>query len=297
MNSQPFFGKQYVQVLITLALVGIIAALSAYAYYTIKQSKGVYTGETSISIRGEGEVFAKPDIGSFSFSVMAEGKDATEAQTKSAESINAIVAFLKEAGVEEKDIKTENYYLNPKYRYTTCVNGVEAAASAESSVVKGSAASGSFMPDTAVSYEYGRTYCPPLANPVIDGYEISQTVLVKVRDLTKSGDLITGVGSKGATNMSNLQFTIDDESALKAEARALAIADAKTQAEKLAKDLGVEIVRMTGFYEESDGGYPMPMYEGMGGDRAMSAKAVAPDVPIGENTIKSVVSISYEIKE
>jgi uncharacterized protein len=264
MNSQPFFGKQYVQILFTLALVGVIAALSSYAYFTIKQSKGVYTGETQINVRGEGEVFAKPDIGSFSFSVLAEGKDASEAQTKSAESINAIVAYLKEAGVEERDIKTNNYYLNPKYDY----NQVPCYA----------------------------TYCP-VSEPKLVGYEVSQTVQVKVRDLTKSGDLISGVGTKGATNMSNLEFTIDDESALKAEARALAIADAKEQAEKLAKDLGVEIVRMTGFYEEAGGGYPMPMYEGMGGDMAMNAKAIAPSMPTGENTITSVVSISYEIKE
>jgi uncharacterized protein YggE len=233
----------------------------------MQQSKGVYTGETVINVRGTGEVFAKPDIGSFSFSVLAEGKDANEAQTKSAEATNAILAFLKESGVAEKDIKTDYYNLNPKYDFNQAPCPMYAS------------------------------YCPE-STPKLIGYDVSQTVTVKVRDLTKSGDLISGVGGKGATNMSNLQFTIDDETALMTEARALAIADAKKQAEQLAKDLGVEIVRMTGFYEETNGGYPMPMYDSYakGGDMMEQAVSVAPSVPTGENTIMSVVNISYEIK-
>ena len=265
MNPQSFFGKKYIQVLLTLVLVGLVGALASYAYYTIKQSEGVYTGATVINVQGRGEVFAKPDIGTFSFSVLAEGVTATEAQTKSAESINAIVASLKEAGVEEKDIKTENYYLNPKYSYDQkpCVYG---------------------------------SFCPQ-SDPKLVGYEVNQSLTVKVRVTDKAYDLISEVGSKGATNMSNLTFTIDDESVLKAEARTKAIADAKVQAEKLAKDLGVKIVKMTGFYEDQ-GGYPMPMMDkGMGGDSVMSARAEsAPSVPTGENTIVSTVNITYEIK-
>ncbi len=265
MNSQPFFGKQYVQVLMTLALVGAIAALSSYAYFTIKQAKGVYTGATSINVQGKGEIFAKPDIGTFSFSVLAEGADAKEAQTKSAEAINAILASLKESGVEEKDIKTENYYLNPKYSYDQkpCVYG---------------------------------GFCPQ-SEPKLIGYEVTQSVTVKVRDLAKSGDLITLVGGKGATNISTLQFTIDDMTVIKAEARTKAIADAKKQAEKLASDLGVHIVRMTGFYEnENGGGYPMPMMDKAMGGAMSEAVSVAPEMPTGENMVVSSVTITYEVK-
>lgn len=263
MEGKSFWGKEYVHVLLTIILIGVIVALAAYSYYTLKQSEGVYTGAAVITVQGEGEVFAKPDLGQFSFSVLAEGKTATEAQTKSAESMNAVIAYLKGAGVEEKDIKTENYYLNPKYRYETQV--------------------------------CTPTYCPP-SNPVIDGYEVSQMVIVKVRDLAKSGELISGVGDKGATNISGLSFTIDDENAIKAQAREKAIADAKEKAQKLAKDLGVRIVRMTGYWEDQGGYYPM--YDrGYGGDMAVAeSAAMAPDMPIGENEIRSTVSITYEIK-
>jgi uncharacterized protein len=265
MEGKSFFGKEYVQVLLTIILIGVIVALASYAYYTLKQSEGVYTGAAVITVQGEGEVMAVPDIGEFSFSVMAEGKDAAEAQTKSAEAMNKVLAFLKEKGVEDKDVKTENYYLNPKYTY-----------------------------ENTACNPY--SYCPP-SNPVIDGYEVSQTVIVKVRNLEASGELISGVGDNGATNISSLQFTIDDESAVKAEAREKAIADAKEKAEKLAKDLDVRIVRMTGFWEEQGGYYPMMYDKAYGGADAMNESAsVSPQMPIGENTIKTTVSITYEIK-
>ncbi|OGG41384.1 hypothetical protein A2837_02615 [Candidatus Kaiserbacteria bacterium RIFCSPHIGHO2_01_FULL_46_22] len=264
-TNQPFLSLWYVRVLLVVALIGVVLSLSAYTKLTLREAKYGQYGMTSINVRGEGEVNATPDIGSFSFSVTAEGPDAATAQNDSAEKINAILSFLKESGVEEKDIKNRDYYLNPKYRYDTvvCASGM---------------------------------YCPP-SDPVIDGYEVTQTIEVKVRDLDKAGDLITGAGERGATNLSQLQFTIDDESNLKAEARTAAIADAKEKAEKLADDLGVEIVRTMGYYEEES--YPTPYYDyGMGGDAMMAReeKATSPDLPMGENTIRSIVNITYEIQ-
>lgn len=265
MEGKSFFGKEYVQVLLTIALVGVIAALASYAYYTLKQSEGVYTGATTITVQGEGEATAVPDIGMFSFSVMAEGTTATEAQDKSAESINTITAYLTEAGIAEEDVKTENYYLSPTYDYGN---------------------------EVCPMY----SYCPP-SDPVIDGYQVSQTVTVKVRDLEQSGTLISGVGERGATNISGLQFTIDDESQFKAEAREAAIADAKEKANQLAEQLGVRIVRMTGYWEEQGGYYPMYDKYGYGGDMAMEQSAMsAPSMPTGENTVMSTVSITYEVK-
>lgn len=264
MEGKSFWAKEYVQVLLTIVLIGIIVALASYAYYTLRQSEGVYTGAAVITVQGEAEVMVKPDIGQFSFSVMAEGVDAAEAQTKSAESINAVLAYLNDAGVAENDIKTRDYYLSPTYDY-----------------------------GESVCAPY--SYCPP-SNPVIDGYQVSQTVSVKVRDLTKSGELISGVGDKGATNISSLQFTVDDESATKAQAREEAITDAKEKADKLAKELGVKIVRMTGFWEEQ-GYYPMYDRGYAGADMVMNeSKSVAPSMPTGENSVKSTVSITYEVK-
>ena len=151
MDSQSFLSKGYVQALLTLILLGVVVALGAYANLTFKQARGAYTGDTTISVSGSGEVLAKPDIGQFSFAVRAEGETATEAQEKSAEAINTILGYLEDAGVAEKDIKTQYYNLNPKYRYEERICAAN-------------------------------TYCPP-GEPIIDGYEVSQNVSVKVRDL------------------------------------------------------------------------------------------------------------------
>jgi uncharacterized protein YggE len=266
MESQSFMQKGYVQLLLSLILVGVLAALVAYAHLTFKEAKGVHTGEATISVSGEGEVMAVPDIGQFSFAVRAEGEDAAAAQNNSAEAINAILAYLEEAGVEEKDIKTQNYNLHPKYRYEerVCPAG---------------------------------GYCPP-GERVVDGYEVSQNVTVKVRNLDEAGTLISNVGERGATNISSLQFTIDDTDVLQAEAREKAIADAKEKAQKLADELGMQLDRIVGFYEGGNDGYgymersvmAMDMDEGMGG------KMVAPSIPVGENEITSNVTITYQLK-
>ena len=263
------FQESYMRKIVAVVGVMAVLALASYTYYTIKQAQYMYSGPTTISVTGTAEVFAKPDIATFTFSVEAKESDASATQNKSAETMNAVLAYLKEAGVDEKDVKTEYYNLSPRYEY----------------------------PQTICS-EWG--YCPPQnGEPKLIGYQVTQTVSVKVRDMAKSGEVISGVGEKGATNVSGLSFTIDDEDAFKADARKQAIEDAQEKAEVLAGNLGVRIVRMNGYWEE-EGGYPG--YYGMGGgmeysDMAVSSqKAIAPELPTGENTITARVNVSYEVK-
>lgn len=262
--ENKFFDQPRNQVLGSIALGMVVVALAMYSVYTWKMSDNLYYGPTTISVSGEGEVTAVPDIGEFSFSVTGKGEDAAGAQADSAAKMEAIMAYLTGAGVEEKDIKTEYYNLYPKYRYEEkpCVVGM---------------------------------YCPP-GEQIEDGFEVSQTVRVKVRTIDTAGDLIAGVGGEGATNLSGLSFTIDDTSALKDEARTAAIEDAKAKAKVLADQLGVRIVEMTGYYED-EGYYPPMPYYGMGGDMAMESKAYDEAVvPTGENVINSRVTITYMVR-
>ena len=259
-----FLNQKSNRVLASLALFMLVLALGMYAQYTWKQTQSIYSA-TTISVSGEGEVTAVPDIGEFSFSVTAESEEAATAQKESADKVNAILAYLTENGVEEKDIKTENYSLYPKYRYEQrpCAFGV--------------------------------SYCP--GEQVQDGFTVNQSVRVKVRDLDKAGDLIAGAGEQGATNLSGLSFTIDDEAVLKDEARAVAILDAKEKAEVLSRQLGVRLVKMVSYYENE--GYSPSPYYGMGGDmmlKSAMAESADVDLPVGENTVRSQVTITYEIR-
>jgi uncharacterized protein YggE len=262
MNSS-FFAAPYNRILGTAALVGLVAALFAYAYYTARQAEYLYMGPTTISITGEGEVLAIPDIAQFSFTVTATGTMAQDAQTVVKNQEGEILKYLREQGVEDRFIKTEQYALYPKYRWEqpVCLPG---------------------MP------------CPA-GEQLPDGFEVTQTIAVKVKDTARAGELMTGVGERGATNISGLTFTVEDDLALKAEARAKAIAHAKGQSEALARELGVRIIRMTGYFEEAMGsGYPMP-YGAPAMD--MMAREAAPELPPGELATKSRVTITYQVEE
>lgn len=256
------FGKVLVMVLFALALylaVLTINAVKAYQYIGADIAP-----MNTITVSGEGEVFAVPDTAEFSFSVNAEGAAAEEAQTKSAQKMNEILAYLREEGVLEEDIKTTGYNLFPRYEYR--------------------------QTETCIDFR-----CPPGERELI-GFEVTQRVQVKLEGTSEAGALIAGAGARGATDVSGLNFTVDDEDALLADARARAITDAKEKARVLARDLGVRLGRVVSFNEGgSPNFYRMDAVAerafGMGGD-AM----VAPELPVGENKIASQVTITYEIR-
>ncbi len=223
-----------------------------------------YIGKTEatqnvITVSGKGEVISVPDIATFSFSVVEEALVIADAQSKATDKTNAAIKFLKDAGVAEKDIKTSYYNIYPRYEYR-----------------------GQGM------YTSGTRY--------LAAYEVSQGIEVKVRKIEDAGKILSSLGELGVSNLSGLNFTVDDVDAVQREARDAAIADAREQAEKLAKALGVKLVGIMNYSE--GGSYPYPMYAR---DAVMSEAynmggAKAPELPVGENKIISNVSITYEIR-
>jgi hypothetical protein len=129
------------------------------------------------------------------------------------------------------------------------------------------------------------------------GYAVSQNVSVKVRDLSSVGTVLSRVGQLGANQVNGVQFTIDDPSSLKQEARKLALEDAEMKAEELAEALGLKITRVVGF-SESSGSIPPPMpfasreFDGLGagGDMAI------PEIEPGSLDVTSFVSVTFEIR-
>lgn len=267
MDTKTLFSSPANRVIAGIALASLAAAFLTYAAYTVEQIKQIddgYNGPMTIVATGEGEVTGKPDVASFSFSVMASGQDSVVAQNEVNTKMKAIVDYLKEQGVDEKDIKDEYYNMYPKYRYE----------------------------EVGCMDQYG--YCP--GNQVEDGFEVTQSVRVKVRDVAKAGDVLAGIGSKGATNLSGLSFTIDDTKGLEAEARSLAIAEAKVEAERLSKELGMRIDEMVSFSE--NGGYDPYMYSSYESEAMYkSADMVSAELSPGENTISATVYVTYRLKK
>jgi uncharacterized protein YggE len=244
-------------VLIILGIFLVGESLNAF-----KNWQTVDSAFNSISVTGTGESVSVPDIATFSYSVSADAKIVSDAQATVTKSSDAILAGLKALGVSEKDIKTTDYSVYPKYTFApvVCTN---------------------------------IGYCPP-SKQIPDGYTVNQSVSIKIRNTADAGRALALVGDKGATNISGLTFTTDDPNKNKDEARGKAIDDARAKADVLSKKLGVRIVRVVGYADSSAGG---PIFYASGaGMMDKSSASSAPSVPAGENKTTANVTVTYEIK-
>jgi uncharacterized protein YggE len=274
MEGMPFEGQTgerlrkalliTISVLALFLVVEVISGLMGLRYV----GTGVAATNT-ITVSGHGEMVAVPDIATFSFSVVSTKMAVADAQADATTKANAATTYLKQAGVAEKDIQTTDYSINPQYDYQNSVCPAMAPGSAA-------------------------VYCAP-GRQVLRGYEVLQTTTVKVRDTKKAGELLAGVGTKGATEVSGLNFTFDDPTGVQEQARDKAIDDAKEKAEALADALGVSLVRVVSF-SENGGGYPSPMMYTRGGAVAQDAKMASPEISVGQNKLVNDVSVTYEIR-
>ena len=245
------FHKYIFKIPIILLLLVLIVFIGAKAKNEIRNETKIIESQRTITVSADGKVFAKPDIGQISLSVTHEAKTVSEAQKKSTEAINKIMTFLKSAGIEDKDIKTTNYNIYPKYDY-----------------YKG--------------------------KQVFIGYEVSQSLQIKIRNLEKSGNIIAGATDNGANIAGGLNFTIDDPDALKAEAQKQAIEKARTKVKDLVFKLGVRLGELINF---SENGYIPPIYYAKSAEAlGIGGGSVSPEIPTGENEITSFVSLTYEIR-
>jgi len=251
----------------TLVLVLILLATFLFAQ-TIKSFKeyryvgGGVAPSNTITVSGEGEVFAVPDTAEFTFTINEEGETSAAVQKTATDKANeAVKALIEQGGIEEKDIKTIGYSIYPKYEWVT---------------------------DTACV----RIPCTRKQTQV--GFTLTQSMVVKVRDIDRAGEMLELVTSKGVSSVSGLSFTVADEDSIQEEVRKLAIDDAKGKAEKLAADLGVTLTRIVGF---SEGGYiPKVMYAATMDAVGMGVAEESVSVPTGENRVTSTVNITYEMR-
>ncbi len=264
--TSDYFHNSYFNKAILLVVVFLAIFLAVKSVGVVKGFKYIGSGvpvTNIITVAGEGEVFAIPDIATFTFSVVEERESVKEAQTVITRKANDMIAYLKREGVDEKDIKTLAYRVSPRYEYENFTK------------------IGTF----------------PVQNRkrVLVGFEVRQNIFVKVRDIQKAGSLLSGIGGRGVSNISSLQFTVDNEKGLKMEARRKAIKDAKNKAKLLAEDLGVTLVRTISFSESKDGYYTQygPKESIMDGVRSFKD---SPQIPVGRNKILSNISITYEIR-
>jgi len=246
-----------------------VSAVKSYHYI----GTGVQPTNT-IQVDGEGIVYAVPDEATFTVTVQNTAADVQSAQTKSTGQINTIIDYLKSQGIDDTDIQTTDYEIYPQYTY-----------------------------QNAVCPQYGTNtnvagpaiYCPP-GKQTLTGYQVSQTLTVKVKDTSKAGTILAGVGSKGASQVSGLSFDVSNQDAINQQARDKAITQAQGKAQDLAKSLGVKLVSIVGFNENNNGYQPKYVSFQSAAGATDAAVAPAPQIPAGQNKITDDVTITYEIE-
>ncbi len=130
--------------------------------------------------------------------------------------------------------------------------------------------------------------------PVI-GYNVTQTVTAKVRQIDAAGDVIQVAVDAGANQINGIWFTLEDTSDAVRQARELAVADAQARAEHLASlsnaTLGPVQTISEGY---STPGMPVP-YQASGAAYAEKA-AAAPSIDPGTMEVIVSVSVSYAMQ-
>lgn len=253
--------KNYLGISTIVAMV--IAAVSTLVFANIYSKSIQPSSYRSFSVSAEDKATAVPDVAQFSFSVITQGgKDIAALQRENSGKTNRAIGVAKTSGVEDKDIKTTVYNVEPRYQFFTCPNGRTKTTEA----------------------------CPP---PEIVGYTVTQSVSVKVRDFEKISEILSGIVQSGVNSVSQLSFTIDDPAILENQVRSAAITKAIAKAESMAKAGDFKLGRLLSI---SEGGFtPRFGFEktglGMGGD-----VAAAPQIEPGSQEVSVNVVLTYEIR-
>jgi len=254
----------------TLAAILVVGVLVFFVGQILLQQKSLDLQNTyQITVSGEGKVYVKPDIATVSLGVTTEAATVADVTKNNTEKMNAVIEAIKALKIDEKDIQTTNYNLSPVYESYSIPGPIPMMyPSAGDSVIR----SGS----------------------TVTGYRLEQNIQVKIRDFTKVGDVLSQGMARGANLVGDLQFTIDNPEQFKEDARAKAIARAKTNAQNLAKESGVRLGKIINVYEN----YVYPMYNsravGMGG--AEDAAIPAPSIEPGQQEINITINLTYQVK-
>jgi len=254
----------------------LLAALSAPpAFAQAAQSAvAVAPGNTLLTVSAEGRTFRSPDVAMFSAGVTTQGKTAAAALGENSRAMTEVIAALKRSGIAERDIQTSNLSINPLYSDPNR----DAMLAARTP---------------------GQPYVPPAqpAVPQIIGYQATNNVSVRQRDLKNFGKVIDTLAAAGANQINGPMFQMDDAEPALNEARLDAVKTARERAELYATATGLKIVRILSI-SEGGGYYGPPPVAFAKAERGMAPPAPPPPpAPIqpGELQQTASVTVLYEL--
>lgn len=208
-----------------------------------------------VIVSGQGESSIRPDMAVLTLGVSREAATAREALDANNEAMAAVIAAMKAEGVADRDLQTANFQISPIYVYP----------------------------------KQGEDNQPPK----ISGYQVSNSLSVRVRDIARIGPVLDKAVTLGVNQGGGIAFTNDDPSSALTEARTRAVKDAMAKAKTLADAAGVGLGKIIEITEQSMMPQPMPF--------AMKARdsAAAESVPVeaGENAYRVDVNVTFELAQ
>ena len=242
------------------ALALSLALPGAAMAQNVSSGPVVAAGNTLLSLNAEGRVARAPDLAVFTAGVTSQGQTAGAALAANAADMTKVIAALKKAGIADRDIQTSNLNLNPTY------------------------APQRQLPDGSITP----------AQPTIIGYQVSNQVTVRQRNLREFGRVIDTLVSAGANQVNGPSFEIDNADSALDEARVEAVKKARARAELYARAAGLRVVRILSISE--GGGYaPPPPIMYARSAMAMDAAAPVTSVSAGELSLNINVNVMFEL--
>jgi uncharacterized protein YggE len=211
-----------------------------------------------ITVVGEGETAASPDMAILSLSVLREADTARAALDADNKAMADVIAAMKKAGIADRDLQTSGLSIDP--RYSNVKPGKEQQE-----------------------------------EPKIIGYRVVNTLTVRIRDLDKLGKVIDSSVSLGVNQGGGITFTNDDVSKPMQDARKRAMEDAIARAKTLTETAGVKTGKIIEISEQSYRPMPRPM--AMKARSFAAAPEDAVPVQAGENTYHATVTVTFEIEQ
>lgn len=239
-------------------IVGVAVAMSSLTAPALAQTASQSSSQPGlITVTGEGVAKKAPDMAVLTLTVLREGDTARAALDANNSAMGSVLSAMEADGIAEKDLQTSGFSIQPRY-------------SSPSNDKKDQQA------------------------PEIVGYQVANTLSVRVHDLSKVGDILDQSVSLGVNQGGNILFTNEDPSQAMGEARKSAMADAITKAKALTEAAGVSLGPIRRITEQSSSPHPVPMM------RASFAKAADQSyVPIasGNSEFRATVTVTWEIAQ
>jgi uncharacterized protein YggE len=214
-----------------------------------------------ITVTGQAEVRVPPDEVLFTLAVENVDKDMLVANQRTDASVKQILAIARKNNVKPEDVQTSQISVQPKY------NTDDMDYEARNKVKR-----------------------------VLIGYEVSKTVAIRLRDISRFDELLADVLKAGITRLSNLQFMDSQIRKHRDEARRMAIRAAQEKAKLLAGEIGQAIGPAYSISEyTSDVGRVSATYQNAttaAGESSESESAIAP----GSLSVTAQVTVRFRLQ-